>query len=70
MTGGDYEVLKPAARSIPDGQDVRIDRGQTHDPLAVQRQENVGVSVVDRILEAGAAALLTVAGSTHARRFE
>ncbi len=70
MAPRDDEVLQPAARPVADRQDVRVDRGEPHDAVAVERQEHIGVPVVDRVLEPGAAALRRVTRGRNARRLE
>jgi len=70
MASCHHEVLEPAARSISNRKNVCIDRSQSNDPLALNREQNVCVAVMYCVLEPGPPALGGVPRCAHARRLE
>ena len=70
MARRDDEVLQPAARPVADRQDVRVHRGEPHNAVAVEGKQNIGIAVMDGVLEPGAPAFRRVARRRNARRLE
>ena len=70
MTRRHDEVLEPAARPVPNRENVRVYRGKPDNAISLYGKQDVSIAVMHRIFEPGPSSLGGVPGCAHARRLE